>query len=107
MQAVLTSSIKEMKNDMAQLNYLFEQLDSADNTAKSVIENEIVSFGEDAVDFLIDKLTGLKGAKRGIAAMSLIRIGECAISPLKQLALTNKNFSWVANYIIKEIEGEI
>lgn len=107
MQAVLTSSMAEMNNGIAQLSFLFEQLDNADNTEKSIIENKIVSFGEDAVDFLINKLTGSKGTKRGIAAMSLIRIGECAVNPLKQLALANKNFNWVANYIIKEIRGEI
>lgn len=107
MQAVLTSSMREMKNDMAELNSLFEQLDNADNVQKNAIENEIVSFGESAIDFLINKLTGSKGTKRGVAAMSLIRIGECAIRPLKELALANKNFNWVANYIIKEIEGAI
>lgn len=37
--------------------------------------------------------------------MSLIRIGENAIKPLRQLADANKNFVWVSDYIIKEIEG--
>ena len=107
MQAVLTNSFREIKDDITELRSLFEQLDTADNSRKNVIENEIVSFGEGAIDFLVNKLTGSKGPQRGVAAMSLIRIGESAISPLRELAETNKNFNWVANYIIKEIEGTL
>ncbi len=106
MQAVLTTNVmREIKDTKNELSILFEQLNSADNALKSKIENEVVSFGDSAIEFLIDKLTGSKGVQRGVAAMSLIRIGENSIRPLRQLADANKNFVWVANYIIKEIEG--
>ncbi|MDO5437374.1 MAG: hypothetical protein Q4F80_04160 [bacterium] len=106
MQAVLTNgTMREFKDEKVQLRSLFERLDNADNTLKSSIENEIVNFGAAAIDFLIDKLTGARGTQRGVAAMSLIRIGENSIKPLRQLAEGNKNFQWVANYIIQEIEG--
>ncbi len=108
MQAVLTNgSILEINNIKSRLTSLFQELEGADNSQKSMIENEIVSFGADAIDFLINKLTDSKGVQRGISAMSLIRIGEAAISPLKNLSDSNKNFSWVANYIIQEITGTI
>lgn len=106
MQAVLTNvSANELKDTRCELHSLFEKLDTADNMLKSAIENEIVSFGDTAIDFLIDKLTGSRGPQRGVAAMSLIRIGESSINSLRQLAEGNRNFTWVANYIIKEIEG--
>ncbi len=106
MQAVLTNgTMRELNDVRLQLPSLFAKLDSADNTTKSLIENEVVNCGDSAIDFLIDKLTGSKGVQRGVAAMSLIRIGESSIRPLRQLAQANKNFDWVANYIIKEIEG--
>ncbi|MCD8024103.1 MAG: hypothetical protein LUE64_01045 [Candidatus Gastranaerophilales bacterium] len=106
MQAVLAKgALREIKNIKGSLRALFENLENADNNKKSEIENSIVSYGESAIDFLIDKLTGSKGIQRGVAAMSLIRIGEGSINSLKQLAETDKNYSWVADYIIKEIEG--
>jgi len=105
MQAVLTNTLNEITNVKDELNSLFEKLNTADNMAKSAIENNIVNFGASAINFLIDKLIGSKGVQRGVAAMSLIRIGEESIAPLKQLAVGNKNFEWVANYIIQEIEG--
>lgn len=104
MQAVLTASLREVDYKM-ELRTLFTELESADNTLKNVIENKIVSFGENAIEFLIDKLTNSKGVQRGVAAMSLIRIGEASIEKLKMLASANKNFAWVSNYIIQEIEG--
>ncbi len=107
MQAVLTSSYENAKENSSQLRYLFDQLEGADNSTKNVIENEIVSFGENAIDFLVNKLTASKGQQRGVAAMSLIRIGENSIPSLRELAQNNKNFNWVANYIIKEIEGTL
>ena len=38
--------------------------------------------------------------------MSLIRIGEASIPSLKKVAENNKNFEWVAQYLISEIKGE-
>ena len=106
MQAVLTNvAMRESGNVKTRLHSLFEKLNCADNIQKNLIENEIVEYGDSAIGFLIDKLTGSRGVQRGVAAMSLIRIGESSIIPLKQLANADKNYLWVTNYIIKEIEG--
>lgn len=106
MQAVLmNSTVRETSEN--QLFSLFERLENADNSLKNIIENEIVSLGASAINFLVDKLITSKGTQRGVAAMSLIRIGEAAVSPLRQLAEGNKNFAWISNYIIKEIEGTL
>ncbi len=107
MQAVLTPSIGQMKDCKEQLGLLFDELNGADNMQKNRIENEIISYGADAIDYLIDKLTTSRGVQRGVAAMSLIRIGSEAVFALRQLREANKNFAWVANYIIQEIEGTI
>jgi hypothetical protein len=36
--------------------------------------------------------------------MSLIRIGECAIVPLRREAMKDAQFAWIADYLITEIE---
>ncbi len=105
MQAVLTNNKTIFKT--GELSYLFNELEGADNFLKNSIENKIVNFGDAAVDFLVDKLVASKGVQRGVAAMSLIRIGEGSIGALKRLAEINKNYAWVANYIIHEIQEEV
>lgn len=82
---------------------LIEKLEYADNRLKSEIENKIVAMGASAVKFLVDALPELTGVKRGVATMSLIRIGEASVEPLKRLAIKNPEFAWVANYLIAEI----
>ncbi len=82
---------------------LVEILDKLDNTNKNELENQIVSMGSSAVPVLVEQLQCSKGLKRGVVAMSLIRIGEEAISMLKEAADKNKDFTWVANYLIHEI----
>ena len=104
MQAVLAATLGEVDYKM-ELRTLFNELENADNMQKNSIENKIVNIGNNAIDFLIDKLTNSKGVQRGVAAMSLIRIGEASVEKLRMLAEANKNFRWVANYIIQEIEG--
>ncbi len=37
--------------------------------------------------------------------MSLIRIGEDSIKPLREEAVKDKEFQWIANYLIREITG--
>lgn len=83
-----------------QVNELLEKLD---NNNKNQLENEIVSMGSSAVPVLVEKLQTSKGLVRGVVAMSLIRIGEDSISVLKEAADKNKDFTWVANYLIHEI----
>ena len=37
--------------------------------------------------------------------MSLIRIGEASVEYLKKAAHDNKDFEWIAKYLISEIKG--
>ena len=83
-----------------QLSEILEQLD---NNNKNELENQIVSMGSSAVPVLVEQLQICKGLKRGVVAMSLIRIGEDSVSFLKDAASKNKDFTWVANYLINEI----
>ena len=80
-----------------------EILDKLDNTNKNELENQIVSMGSSVLPVLVEQLQCSKGLKRGVVAMSLIRIGEESISLLKEAANKNKDFTWVANYLIHEI----
>ena len=47
----------------------------------------------------------VKGSTRGVVAMTLIRIGEPSVDFLKKAASVNKDFEWVASYLIEEIKG--
>ena len=84
-----------------------EKLENADNIAKSEIENKLVNFGTEAVPELVNQLQVVKGTKRGVVAMTLIRIGEGSIDYLKKAARDNKDFEWVANYLISEINCKV
>ena len=98
MQAVL-NNIHTAMNAAEKLNYL---LSSVTTSNKNDVENSIVALGERVVDALVDKLTTLRGVQRGVVAMSLIRIGESAIAPLKALAADKEN-QWIADYLLSEI----
>ena len=39
--------------------------------------------------------------------MTLIRIGDASVKYLKEAAKENKDFEWVAEYLIREIKGSI
>lgn len=82
-----------------------ELLEKLDNNNKNQLENEIVNMGSSAVPVLVEKLQTTKGLVRGVVAMSLIRIGEDSVSLLKEAANKNHDFTWVADYLINEIEG--
>ena len=82
-----------------------ELLEKLDNNNKNQLENEIVNMGSSAVPVLVEKLQTTKGLVRGVVAMSLIRIGEDSVSLLKEAANKNQEFTWVADYLINEIEG--
>ena len=81
------------------------KLETADNTTKNKIENILVDKGTEVVPDLVDQLQVVRGVKRGVVAMSLIRIGEASIEYLKRAANNNKDFEWVAKYLISEIRG--
>lgn len=89
------------------IEYFLTKLENADNMAKNEIENSIVKIGKDAVPELVDKLQVVKGTKRGVVAMSLIRIGSASVEYLKKAAAKNSDFEWIAKYLITEIQGQI
>lgn len=102
MQAVLN---KISNSDS--VKYFLSKLENADNVAKNEIENKLVGIGTLAVPELVNQLQVVKGVKRGVVAMTLIRIGEASIDQLKKAARANKDFEWVAKYLITEINGTV
>lgn len=102
MQAV----INKIENTNS-IQYFLTKLESADNIAKNEIENMLVNIGKSAVPELINQLQVVRGVKRGVVAMTLIRLGEASVEPLKKAAQDNKDFEWVAKYLITEINGEM
>ncbi|RAI15517.1 MAG: hypothetical protein DKM22_02745 [Candidatus Melainabacteria bacterium] len=89
------------------LDYFLTKLENADNMAKNEIENSIVKFGNKAIPELVDTLQEAHGVKRGVVAMSLIRLGEDSVEYLRKAAAKNHDFEWVAKYLISEIEGQV
>lgn len=104
MQAVLNSTRTIVENKETKLDTLLKMLIDADQKTKNEIENRIVNMGEGIANLLVDRLQKVKGSQRGVIAMSLIRLGECSIAPLKRLALESREFQWIANYLISEIQ---
>jgi len=102
MQAIL----EKPKTLNENVDILLSKLENADNKIKNDIENKLVRMGEGAVEELIHQLQTLKGTSRGVVAMSIIRIGECAVECLKREAQINREFEWVADYLISEINCE-
>ena len=100
MQAVVNSNIIRQDNISEKLDYL---LADVNNSTKNDVENTIVSMGAKVVNALVDKLRTLKGLQRGVVAMSLIRIGESSIAPLKALAVEDREYQWMADYLLSEI----
>lgn len=92
---------------METVNEILTKLENADNTTKNELENKLVGYGKEALPILVDQLQVVKGVKRGVVAMSLIRIGDASIKYLEKAAHENKDFEWVAEYLIREIKGEI
>ena len=96
MQAVLSN----VNNISEKVDYLLADVDSS---TKNDVENSIVAMGERVAEALVDKLRTLTGLKRGVVAMSLIRIGESAIAPLKAFACEDVENQWMADYLLSEI----
>ena len=92
---------------MDTVNEILTELENADNTTKNELENKLVDIGTKALPQLVDQLQVVKGVKRGVVAMTLIRIGDASIKYLEKAAHDNKDFEWVAEYLIREIKGEI
>ncbi len=92
---------------MDTVNEILTKLENADNTTKNELENKLVNIGTEALPQLVDQLQVVRGIKRGVVAMTLIRIGDASIKYLEKAAHENKEFEWVAEYLIREIKGEI
>lgn len=90
---------------MDKINEILNKLETADNTAKNELENALVGIGFAALPQLVDKLQVVRGVKRGVVAMTLIRIGDASVKYLEKAAEDNKDFEWVAEYLIREIKG--
>lgn len=108
MQAVAEKNILKLVSNnesIESISSLLNALESADQKMKNEIENKIVAFGANAVPELVKHLQSVKGVKRGVIAMSLIRIGYASISYLKHTMEKNADFAWIAQYLITEIEG--
>lgn len=93
------------EKDMQSVEEMLGKLETADNTTKNKIENILVDKGTAVVPELVNQLQIARGVKRGVAAMSLIRIGEASVEYLKKAAHDNKEFEWIAKYLISEIKG--
>ncbi|MFI3300941.1 MAG: hypothetical protein R3Y28_05925 [Candidatus Gastranaerophilales bacterium] len=89
---------------METVKEILSKLETADNSTKNELENKLVNIGTKALPLLVDQLQLVRGVKRGVVAMSLIRIGDASVEHLKKAALNNKDFEWVAEYLIREIE---
>jgi len=81
-----------------------EILSMLNNSDKNEIENMLVDIGSSAVPELVEQLQVVRGLTRGVVAMTLIRIGDSSIDYLKKAAQNNKDFEWVAEYLISEIQ---
>ena len=84
---------------------LLNTLETADAKTKNEIENTLVKIAP--VEELVHELQMVKGTVRGVVAMSLIRIGETSIEHLNRAASYNKDFEWIAQYLIREIKGSV
>ena len=67
---------------MQSVKEILSELENADNTTKNQIENELVSIGESVVPQLVDQLQVVRGIKRGVVAMTLIRLGDASVTVL-------------------------
>jgi len=90
---------------METINEILSKLDTVDNTNKNELENKLVSMGDKAVPVLVEELQSIRGLKRGVIAMSLIRLGHQSVKYLQDAARKNKDFKWIADYLIREIDG--
>lgn len=90
---------------MKTVNEILSKLEDADNTTKNQLENELVNIGASALPQLVDQLQIVRGIKRGVVAMTLIRIGDASVKYLEEAAQVNKDFEWVAEYLIREIKA--
>ena len=92
---------------MESVNEILTKLENADSVTKNELENKLVDIGTKVLPQLVDQLQVVRGIKRGVVAMTLIRIGDASVEYLEKAAKVNKDFEWVAEYLIREIKGSI
>jgi len=85
--------------------YLLKAAENSDAQTRNDIENQIVKIGESAIPTLVNSLEISTGSTRALVAMSLIRIGFSSINCLNTACRNNPELNWIAEYIIREIEG--
>ena len=90
---------------MESVNEILTKLENADNVTKNELENKLVDIGTEVLPQLVDELQVVRGIKRGVVAMTLIRIGDASVEYLQKAAEHNKDVEWVAEYLIREIKG--
>ena len=90
---------------MQSINKILSELETAEKDTKNKLENELVNIGTSVVPQLVDQLQVVRGVKRGVVAMTLIRLGDVSVKYLEKAANENKDFEWVAEYLIREIKG--
>ena len=78
---------------MQSVNEILSKLENADNVTKNKIENQLVSIGTSVVPELVDELQVVRGIKRGVVAMTLIRLGDVSVQYLKKAAHENKDIA--------------
>jgi len=85
--------------------YLLKAAEISDAKTKCKIENHFVKMGGEVAPYITEALEESRGTARGLAAMTLIRIGEDSVSYLKEAAERNSRLGWISDYIINEIRG--
>lgn len=99
----IKSSESEIKFPKEVIPYLLKAVESADQSTKNDIENQLVKMDEKAASLLSKELANFKGKTRGLIAMVLVRIGFKSISYLEAESTTETK--WIVDYIINEIKG--
>ena len=82
---------------METVNEILSKLENADNITKNKLENELVNIGTSVLPQLVDELQVVRGIKRGVVAMTLIRIGDASVKYLKIAAECNKDLNGLLN----------
>ena len=69
---------------METVNEILSKLENADNSTKNELENKLVNIGTSVLPQLVDELQVVRGIKRGVVAMTLIRIGDASVKYLEK-----------------------
>jgi len=113
MQSTVANTIKLIRNNsdlgkkfpMEVIPYLLKAVENSDAKLRNDIENQIVKIGESGIPTLVNALQTATGSTKALIAMALIRIGKSSINHLRTECKNAPEFSWIADYIINEIEG--